>query len=492
VSRLRNAFRALTAPTLAPARRSGPMQVVARSWDLLGSLLGGNDADRTITALNAGEYFRLRSQARELERTSPLVARYVRVRIENIWGPDGITLQAVPPLTRGGSPNAMLGRTCESVWYRWAETCDVAGGSLADAMEWFEARLAVDGEAAFEIVYDSRLYLGVGIRRIDADRINHKKKQSRAQGRPAIDRGVELDANGRAVAYYVLSHRADEVEKYGPVTERRVPADRIVIQKHGDDVRGVSPLVPVMSRLDDLNGLQNAVVAQHRAAACQMGFFTTKADGDFMPADAGSNMVRIEAQSGVTEQLPAGMDFKPWTPGSPGAQYREIYVTEVHEIASAWGVTYVSLTGDLTEANYSSMRQGELQARESFRVQHRARARGVLQPLYLAVLRGALIAGEIVTTLPLDLLAMSVWHGRVWPWVDPKKDAEAIRELLALGLTTRTRELNALGLAAKEVFAELSEEIKELKSLDIPTEITTVQAQAASADATASRPRLTA
>jgi lambda family phage portal protein len=497
MSRLRNAFRALTGTPDAPARRvfTGSRSIGRRSLDVIGDLLGrpASNGDRTLTALNSGEYFRLRSQARQLERTSPLVARYVRVRLENVWGPDGITLQATPPLTRDGSAvNGTLSASCESVWYQWCETADVSGGSLDDAMQWFEARLAIDGEAALEIVRDSRLFCGVGVRRIDADLINHKKKLSRKPGQNAVDRGVELDANGKPVAYYILSHRSDEVEKFGPVTERRVDAALILMERHGDDVRGVSPLVPALSRLDDLNGLQEAVVAGHRAAACQMGFFTSAADSDPMAPSPGSSFVNIDVQSGVTEQLPAGVDFKPWVPGAPGAQYRDIYVTEVHEFAASVGVTYVSITGDLTEANYSSMRQGELQARESYRVEHKSRARKVLQPLYTEVLRGAVIAGRVSSPLPLAQLARAVWHGRTWPWVDPKKDAEAIRELLALGLTTRTRELNALGLAATGVFRELADEIALLKSLDIPTEITTVQAQAASADATASRPRLTA
>jgi hypothetical protein len=42
------------------------------------------------------------------------------------------------------------------------------------------------------------------------------------------------------------------------------------------------------------------------------------------------------------------------------------------------------------------------------------------------------------------------------------------------------------------VFAELSDEIKLLKTLEIPTAITSVQASVETADAAASRPRLTA
>jgi lambda family phage portal protein len=466
-----------------------------RAGAAIDALMGWSGGDESVTGLvKRGDFPKLRAQARELERVAPLIARYAEVTHENVWGPDGITLQAVPARTRGDAPNTVLGKECEAAWYRWAESCDVSGGSLDDVMEWFDHRFAIDGEAAIELVFRADLLFGVGLRRIDADLIHWSKKQERKSGQNAIDRGVELDRDGKPIAYWLLSHKVSEVATYGPVMERRVPASRVLIEKHGDEVRGVSPLVPVMLRADMLNKMQEAVVAQHRAAACKMGFLETDLDGEHLSADAGSNLVTMEAASGVIEQLPAGMTFKAWEPGSPGAQYREIYTTLVHEIASGLpgGITYVGLTGDLTEANYSSMRQGELQARDAWRVAHRRRASLVLQPLYAAVIRGARLAQAVRTTLDDDLVSLAVWHGRVWPWVDPMKDAQAIRELLALGLTTRTRELNALGLASADVFAELADEIATMKTLGIPTEITSVQAQALAAENAASRPRLTA
>jgi lambda family phage portal protein len=496
MSRLRDAFNALTrrpfTPTLPPtfARRIG-----MRAGAAIDALMGWSGADESVTGLiKRGDFPKLRAQARELERVAPLIARYAEVTHENVWGPNGITLQAVPARTRGDAVNTVLAKQSEAAWYRWCESCDVSGGSMDDVMEWFDHRYAIDGEAAIEIVYRRNLLFGVGVRRIDADLIHWSKKQQRKDGQNAIDRGVELDRDGKPVAYWVLSHKLTEVAVYGPVTERRVPASRILIEKHGDDVRGCTPLAPVMLRADMLNKMQEAVVAQHRAAACKMGFLETALDGQHLEADAGGTTVTMEAASGVIEQLPPGMTFKAWEPGAPGAQYREVYTTLVHEIASGLpgGITYVGLTGDLTEANYSSMRQGELQARDAWRVAHRRRADAVLQPLYAAVIRGARLDQAVVTTIDEEQASLAVWHGRVWPWVDPLKDANAIRELLALGLTTRTRELNALGLAAGDVFAELAEEIQTMKTLGIPTEVTSVQAQVAAAENAASRPRLSA
>ncbi len=496
MSRVANAWRALTRPMTPTAQRivASGRRIGTRTGDVIGALLGWAGLDDGVTGLlRRNDYPKLRQMARELEATAPLITRYAEITHENVWGPNGITLQAVPARTRGDAPNVALGKQCETEFYRWWQTCDVSGGSGDALMEWFDHRVAIDGEAGIEIVIRRDLVFGVGLRRIDADLINWKKNETRRADRPAIDRGVELDRDGRPVAYWLLSHRPSEVRVYGPVTERRVPADRVLIEKHGDDVRGVTPLAPVMQRADMLNKMQEAVVAQHRAAACKMGFLEREIGADALQADAGGSVVTMEAASGVIEQLPDGVKFKSWEPGSPGAQYREVYTTLVHEIASGLpgGVTYVNLTGDLTEANYSSMRQGELQARDAWRVRQRRRADGILQPIYVVAIRGARVSGAISSTLEAAMITLAIWHGRIWPWVDPLKDAMAIRELLALGLTTRTRELNALGLAAADVFTELSAEIATLKKLDIPTEITSVQAQVAAGDSP-SRPRLTA
>jgi capsid protein len=231
--------------------------------------------------------------------------------------------------------------------------------------------------------------------------------------------------------------------------------------------------------------MQEALVALYRAAACKMGFLESQLGSDPLPADAGTNTVSFDAASGVIEQLPAGMTFKSWDPGQPGDQYRNVYTTMVHEIASALRTTYAALTGDLSQANYGSLRQGELTAREGYRMEHGKLSSLVMGTLYPIIIEGARAQALIVSRLASDDLTRAVWHGRRWDWIDPKKDAEAIRELLALGLTTRTRELNKLGLDARQVFQELADEIALLTSLNIPTVVTTAQATAATATASA-------
>ena len=66
---------------------------------------------------------------------------------------------------------------------------------------------------------------------------------------------------------------------------------------------------------------------------------------------------------GSVEQLPAGWEMKPLEFSNPTSQYAAMLETVIQHIASGLSVPYSELSGDMTGASYSRLRQEALQSR---------------------------------------------------------------------------------------------------------------------------------
>src|SRR5206468_9554766 len=75
------------------------------------------------------------------------------------------------------------------------------------------------------------------------------------------------------------------------------------------------------------------------------------------------------------------------------------------------------------------------------------------RPIWRAWIVTEVLAGRLVGALD-ELLAVE-WITPAQPWVDPQKDAEAAKLALAAGLTSRRREVAALGWDVEKLDAEI-------------------------------------
>src|SRR6185312_11080590 len=121
------------------------------------------------------------------------------------------------------------------------------------------------------------------------------------------------------------------------VQERiRVPASEIIhcfLPLRVGQTRGIPWMAPAMFEMNMLLGYKDAEVTNARLSASKMGFFTsqlgTEETGDPAIVQTGqqSNLMpgtgaqQMSAEPGSFENLPAGVDFKPWDPQHPQGNY---------------------------------------------------------------------------------------------------------------------------------------------------------------------------
>lgn len=410
----------------------------------------------------------LRYRARELRENSGLVARYAQLCRDNIVGPDGVTLQAVVPSTRGS--NTAVAAQIETAWYQWAANCTPDGASWVRVCQTLAESWRVEGEALLEIIPTSAAPMGLWVRPLDVDLLDEKKNTERTADGGSIVQGVEYDGMGRVVRYHVLDQHPSDgaVARYRPL-----PANRVIHLAHRarpEQTRGITPLAPVMTLLQHLDKTDEAIVVLNRVTASKMGAMIPGPDAQ--PIEGADGLPpMVEQAPGEWWTLPTGWDIKMLDPGQPTQEYDVFAKHLQRKIAAGLCVAYESLTGDMSSATYSSARMALLVERDAWQGLQTQFLETVCQPVFRWFLQAAPFRAAF--TLPAsqtpDTVAQaSVWHPRRWPWVDPLKDAQGLEVLLSLGLTTRTREANKQGLSFADLVAERQAEEQLIADAGLP------------------------
>ncbi|MFD1703362.1 phage portal protein [Methylopila henanensis] len=193
-----------------------------------------------------------------------------------------------------------------------------------------------------------------------------------------IVQGVEFDASGRRVAYWVLPHRPTQAfaSYAAPVRVDAADVLHVMAAIAPGQVRGVSWLAPIILPANELDQLTDALLVGAKVAAMHAAFLVDQNgagepfDGD--PAD-------ISLEPGTVRRLPNGFDIKFNTP-QQAQQTAEFVKHSLRGLAAGLGLPSHMLDGDLSGANYSSLRAGLIPFRAPCRASPVRRARAADAP----------------------------------------------------------------------------------------------------------------
>lgn len=401
----------------------------------------------------------LRARSRWLIENNGYAAGFVRAVESNVIGPRGIQLRAENRTQTG----AFVPRTNDAIELAWkrggnAATWDVARRLTRLDMEKMAVRtVAADGEALFRIWRGFDNPFGFAVQAIDTDLLDEAYNVKRSPGQNEIRMGIELDQWGGAVAYHLFTEHPAEVSTRDRI---RVPAGDIIhlfVPLRAGQVRGVPWLAPVLTDLQMLDGYEEAELVAARTAATQMGLLKPNEHANLdenAPVDT-----QFDASPGQFRELPYGYDVEQWNPQHPNTEFGAFVNSILRCIGRGAGVTYMTLTGDLSNANYSSLRAGQGPERDEWRALQQWLIPRLHDRLYEAWLPYALLSGQVAvdSRLASNYQARS-WKPRGWISVDPLKDVQSFERMVNLGVTSRTRFVGEMGDDFEEIIDELREE----------------------------------
>lgn len=434
----------------------------------------------------------LRARSRDLADNNPYAKRFLGMCDAHIVGPQGFSLQMrVPSSVNATGTDDLANLIIEREFAAWskARNCDVAGRLSFRRICGVSVRAAArDGEALVRIVRRKGLAYGIALQVIEADRLDERLNGQVGQNRLVM--GVEIDADGRPVAYHLHTrHPGDTFASPAGDRIEVVPAADIIhlfTAERAEQRRGVPWFHAAAKRLRDLGNFEDSAVVAAHVGASKMGFFTSP-DNDGTPlANAKDNATGAlidEVEPGVFQTLPQGYQFQPFNPDYPSQNFDSFVKAALRGVAAGLGASYHVLSGDLTDVNFSSIRSGTLEEREGWMILQSWFAEAFLDPVFEAWLDAALLTGALDPLTPGSrerYLRGVAWQGRRWQWVDPVKDIEAGERAVALGVKTRRQLCAEQGQDFDDVVAQLAAEKAKLDSLGLSSTAGTATAVAAS------------
>jgi lambda family phage portal protein len=411
----------------------------------------------------------LRDRSRDLVRNNPFAAAGLDLVVSYQVGA-GI-------MPRADTGDVALNDQVDSLWSAWADRADLSGRTDIYGLQALLARSRGEsGEALAHLVPLSGAEarrrgtpVPLAIQVIEADHLDETYDGGQRGASPFIRQGIEFDAQAmRPVAYHLhLQHPGELDAFYGPrdlVSRERIPAERMLHlfrQDRPNQIRGVPDLAPVMTRLRSLDELEDAALEQAKVQACLAALVISQAPGARGPLE-GSAAADAEPGEdghktlypGMFERLLPGEDVKFLQPSGAGG-FSDLARHQLHAVAAGWGLTYDLLTGDLSGANYSSLRAGRLAFKRRLeRLQWHVLVPGMCAPIWRAFIDAALLVGALPPRqggYPVN------WSPPVFEMVDPLKDALAVQKQMRLGLLTFGQAVGQMGYEPRRQAKELAE-----------------------------------
>jgi lambda family phage portal protein len=343
----------------------------------------------------------------------------------------------------------------------WAGDADADGRTDFFGIQAGIARgLVIDGESFVQIVANVS---GPRLRSLPPELVDESMTRELGNG-SVIVQGIEFDANSNRAAYWVLPDRPhNQFASYAPPV--RVPAAEILHVMEpiaAGQVRGISWLAPAILAAGELDQLTDALLVGSKVAALHAAFLVDLNGTGGEPYDGteAGGILETGLEPGTMKRLPSGIDVKFNAPNQ--VQSIESFLAlNLRQLAAALGVPTHFLDGDLSGANYSSLRAGLLPFRQRVeQIQYGTLVPQFLNPVWRAVTAFNILSGNMgapdYESAPRQYAAE--WLPPKPLQVDPLKDIAATVAELEAGLTSRRKAVAERGWNLEDLDAEIAAE----------------------------------
>jgi lambda family phage portal protein len=404
----------------------------------------------------------LRYRARDMAQNNKAVAA-AKLQFQGQTVGAGITPRAV------GGTKAQR-KKANDAWKRFVDTCD------ADGMQDYHGLLSltagsmfVDGEV-LHLWRDSDGAPWGKIRVLEVDHLDDTQAILARGRNERIVNGIEFDDFGSRQAYWLYKSHPGENNALNLSGEStRIDAknvDHFFHVARPGQIRGVSWLAPSIVALRGIDDVTEATIWRKRIEAC-IGLIVRSPEGQGpLPAvgaqSAGDNGRREETLApGKILRFGPGEDTESFQPSSSGDTV-EFIRSQLYAFCATTGVAYHEITGDASQANYSSMRAAKIAGYVLIDMLQWL----VLAPRVKAAWRRVMWREWAMTGV--DLRGVGCEPAMpVRPWVDPLKDIMAKVLEIRAGLQSQPDALAERGINHEDFVGEAADWFKVIDALGL-------------------------
>jgi lambda family phage portal protein len=370
----------------------------------------------------------------DLQRALPRLRDRHRDLVQNNGWIASAKLAIVTATVGHGITTKLKGsKTAQKRWKKWSESteCDADG-----VQNWYGLQALAMGTVmeSGECLVRRRwrrlsdgLTVPLQLQVLEPDYLDHGKTEIYAAGGRVVQ-GVEFDAKGKRIAYWLYEDHPGDLVGRNTVSKRVDARDVLHIYRRDrpGQVRGVPWGAPNIITVRDADDCEDAFLFRQKIANCQVGVISDK-NAD--PASARKTPAMSEGfEPGRFDYLGPGQEITFNTP-PPASDINPMLRHYLLRIAGAYGISYAALTGDLTRVNFSSGRMGHIQmSRNVSNWQWLMLAPQLLDPVVEWFADALRLSGLAVDNLSAE-------HGMPRrEMIDPGKEIAAIKEAIRNGL----------------------------------------------------------
>lgn len=385
------------------------------------------------------------NQSRSLSTSNALINGFLKTIDSEIFGDRGITLDL-------SSKDRLLNKKIEDTFFDWREKEQDGGLDFYDIESLVLTYLIRDGECFLHVSESTE---GLRVSVIDNHNIAYELNDERGR----IFYGIKKDKNLNPISYFVKNDegRIDEVSAKNIIHIFK----KLDVRQH----RGLSDLVSIITPAHQKDRFRSAELRRARLQSEITGFIV-KNNTDFasdLMNEENNKVVPSYAEVGKMTYIDE--DVKPVFTESHNATNMEAFITQTdREIAKGLGISYATLTGNLSDVNYSSIRHGGSEQRRQFRRMQNFIIRKLHNKIFKRWLLNELKLGFINTKEYYLALENYTFKPQGWEYIDPYKETNANALAIQTGQKTLSDILRSQGKELDTHIDELKKE-KELREI---------------------------
>ncbi|WP_257842531.1 phage portal protein [Helicobacter sp. 11S02629-2] len=374
-------------------------------------------------------------QARHLSLTNSLLSGFLHETLHaEILGKKGMSLDM-------HTPNKNLNLRLENLW---RDYCDEV---FSDVEELTLLHLIRDGEAFIHIN-------GTDLEVLDPLNIDHSFTNEREN----IYYGIKFDESLKIpLAYFFL----DKDSKLIKLNAKNII--HIFQKVTANQVRGLSKLASIILPADQVDKFKQAEIQRARLQSEITGFFVSDEKGfNLEPItpndnDAPKPQAVLPTKVEVGNMNYIGSDMKAEFINSHNPTNIEFFIKQTNrESAKALGISYSTLTGDLNDVNYSSIRYGGSAERRGFMRLQNFLIRKLHKPIFKVFLKNLALDSKLPPSQIELALNNFTFKAQGWEYIDPYKETMANK----IALESAQKSLSDI---LREKGKELDSHVEELK-----------------------------
>ncbi len=430
---------------------------------------------------------RMRSRSRQIEKGNPWGRSFQISLCNNVLGHAGFQYQ--PNVRRDlNDPNSDPDKGANDI-IKAARTLfckkknftsqKILDEQLVDRM--LLTRLAFDGEIIVRHIRRFDNEFGFTNQIINPDYLDHNLNRIEPNGN-MIKMGVELEKDWKfPVAYWFLKRRPNDYfynyNMYHTNLYYRVPAEEIthlfLANEDSEMTRGWPWIFAVAVNLFRLGRFEEAALVNATIGASKMGFFKKTIPDGFVGspeelAEDDEGEIIDECSPGQWIELPWNMEPVPFNPNYPDAELDPFTKAMLRSISAGLGTSYMGLTGDVSDANFSNLRAAEDDENEQWMNLQTMFIKGWKMEEYDQFIYRSLMTRKVELPISkVDQFNNPEFIGRRWGYINPLDDMKANELALKLRLTSQTEIIQKSGRNRDDVFAKIKRDEEDMKKLDI-------------------------